>query len=299
MSRPHNLIFIKKCQFVLVFITLTCLLNTAKGVAVTKTDREKFTCGYKLIAEYINSLITMDRHLTVNYIERFKSSKISKEELVHMITILMRYRLFPINNGKCQFLSYLCISPSQDTDPIYELALQAVKTQPSSLGFCHIISNGRRRKFSLFSDICRDAIEKRIRAIPPPLAVAQAGLESGWGTSNFAKKGKNLFGMQVMLSSSTTRGHPKCLPVRGDPKRCVLKYNSIETNYFTYSQTLNSMRAYLKLREHRYQSELRNERICNMSLKMATGLHHYAEDPHYISKVQGTIRIICNILDNC
>ncbi|MEM9158516.1 MAG: glucosaminidase domain-containing protein, partial [Verrucomicrobiota bacterium] len=35
----------------------------------------------------------------------------------------------------------------------------------------------------------------RVDVIPPSLALAQAAVESGWGTSRFAREGNNLFGM--------------------------------------------------------------------------------------------------------
>ena len=37
-------------------------------------------------------------------------------------------------------------------------------------------------------------LEKRVGIIPPSLVVAQAAIESGWGTSRFLLEGNNLFG---------------------------------------------------------------------------------------------------------
>ncbi|HKJ91279.1 MAG TPA: glucosaminidase domain-containing protein, partial [Oceanipulchritudo sp.] len=40
-----------------------------------------------------------------------------------------------------------------------------------------------------------DDLRRRVDVIPPSLALAQAALESGWGTSRFAREGNNLFGI--------------------------------------------------------------------------------------------------------
>lgn len=39
-----------------------------------------------------------------------------------------------------------------------------------------------------------DKLERRVNVVPPSLALAQAAIESGWGTSRFAQKGNALFG---------------------------------------------------------------------------------------------------------
>jgi Bax protein len=38
------------------------------------------------------------------------------------------------------------------------------------------------------------ALARRMDVIPPSLALAQAAVESGWGTSRFAREGNALFG---------------------------------------------------------------------------------------------------------
>ena len=297
MNKRHNQIFIKKCQFILVFT----ILISFSGNIESSTRRKNFVCAYNHVAEYINSLITMDRQVTLNYIASFHLGAITEDELVDLTATLIRYRFFPINStGKCRFFNYLCITPSTEKDTIYELALQAVQTRSSDLGHCYISSGANYEKHSLFGETCRNAIKKRIRPIPPPLILSQAGWESGWGTSFFSIEGNNFFGIQtVFSSSSTTRRNPRCIPARNNPKRCVYNFNSVETGFFIYSQVLNSARSYIQLRNHRYESELRGDTLCNISLQMARGLNRYAEDPNYVQKIQNTIRTVCQIINNC
>ena len=50
----------KKCQFFLIFLVFFFLPN----ITNSSENRKKFICGYKNVVEYINSLITLDRHST-------------------------------------------------------------------------------------------------------------------------------------------------------------------------------------------------------------------------------------------
>ena len=193
----------------------------------------------------------------------------------------------------------MCI-PVRTVDTVYEFAETYLQNNPAGPSVCYIRSSGREKTIPIFSEDCREAIEKRIRAIPAPLAVTQAGLESAWGTSNFSNKGNNFFGIQTTFASSKqTQGNSKCIAARRNTKRCVYKFNSIETSFFIYSQLLNSSSAYIPLREHRYQSEIENDNLCDTALKMANGLSRYAEDPNYVQKIKRTMKSVCQIIDNC
>ena len=302
MSRAYNLISIKKCQFFLIFKLFLLLPCTA--TANKWEERKSFVCGYKAVVEYMNSLIIRDRDITLYQIEKLQKGEITAEEVIELTVALMRYRLLPIDETKkkCRFFSYLCIqdNPANATDIIYELAIQYLQRNPHGPNTCHIYSHGRRRQFPLISENCTMAIEKRIRAIPAPLAAAQAGLESAWGTSRFSIQGHNFFGMQTTFSSSTkTKNNPQCTPARRNPKRCVYKFNSIESSFFIYALLLNSYSSYISLREWRYQSELAGATPCNTSMEMARGLNKYAEDPSYVKKIQGTIEKVCQIINDC
>ena len=302
MSGNYILIFIKRCQF---FLFLQIFFLSFTTSANTWSERKNFICGYKAVVEYINSLIIRDHDITLHQIEQLQKREITEEEVIELIMTLMRYRFLPINetNGKCRFFSYLCIQndPIDETDTLlYNMAVQYLQNNPNGLNNCHIYSNGREKIFPLFSSECKMAIVKRIRTIPAPLATAQAGLESGWGTSRFSVQGHNFFGMQTTFSSAKrTINHPQCIPAKRNPKRCVYKFNSIETNFFIYTLLLNTYPSYISLRERRYQTELANMSPCDVSLEMATGLNKYAEDPNYVKKVQGTIKKVCQIINDC
>ncbi len=302
MNYAYTLISIKKCQ---IFLFLQIFFLSFTTSAGQWPERKNFICGYKAVVEYMNSLILRDRDITLHQIEQLQKREITEEEVIELIITLMRYRLLPINEtqGKCRFFSYLCVQ-DESTDVtdtlLYNLAVQRLQNNPHGLETCHVYSRGREKVFPLFSPDCKMAIVKRIGAIPAPLATAQAGLESAWGTSRFSVQGHNFFGMQTTFSSSRkTHNHPKCIPAKRNPRRCVYKFTSIETSVFIYTLLLNTYSSYISLREQRYQTNLEEAPPCEASLEMAKGLNKYAEDPDYVKKVQGTIKKVCQIINDC
>jgi Bax protein len=91
-------------------------------------------------------------------------------------------------------------------------------------------------------DIAR--LRQRLDIIPPSLAIAQAAIESGWGTSRFALEGNALFG--VWTWSGTGGLVPSKRP---NGKTYAIKaYANIQDSVFDYVHNLNTHRAYRALR---------------------------------------------------
>ena len=298
MNKTQIPIFIKKCQF---FLALLLFFFTF--AATGKLDKKKkFICGYKGVVEYINSLIRKDRLFILHHLDNPQKNSAN----IELTATLMMYRLLPINENKkakCRFFSYLCVqksSVSEAANTLYESASKYLNKYPEGPAVCHIYSQGKEKTFPLFGEDCQRAVKKRVRAIPVPLAVTQAGLESSWGSSYFAQKGYNFFGIQTQFSSAQkTKSNPKCVPARRFTSKCVYKFTSVETNFFIYAQLLNTGRAYLSLRNNRYQSELAGDKPCKLSQKAAGGLSKYAADPNYVTKVRNNIQKICQTLKKC
>ena len=90
--------------------------------------------------------------------------------MTELVVTLMRYRLLPINEhrrNRCRFYSYMCI-PVRTVDTVYEFAETYLQNNPAGPDSCYIHSRGTEKKIPIFSEECREAIEKRIRAIPIP-----------------------------------------------------------------------------------------------------------------------------------
>jgi len=112
------------------------------------------------------------------------------------------------------------------------------------------------------------------------LLLAQAALESGWGTSRFAREGKNLFGMRTY-----DLREPHMLPSNNPKKWGVKVYVHECDSVMHYINTLNNGTAFGK-----YQ-ELRDNGEDNPFVLLET-LDAYASDEHYFAKIKGIIKKI-------
>tara|TARA_Y100000996_G_C22305603_1_gene553998 strand:+ start:23 stop:646 length:624 start_codon:yes stop_codon:yes gene_type:complete len=112
------------------------------------------------------------------------------------------------------------------------------------------------------------------------LLLAQAALESGWGTSRFARVGKNLFGMRTYDLKE-----PHMLPSNNPKKWGVKVYEHECDSVMHYINTLNNGTAFGK-----YQ-ELRENGEDNPFILLET-LDAYASDEHYFAKIKGIIKKI-------
>lgn len=89
----------------------------------------------------------------------------------------------------------------------------------------------------------------RVDVIPPAMVMAQAAIESGWGTSRFAGEAHNLFGHWCY--------QPGCGIVPGKrltgAKHEVKKFNNVEESVTAYFDNINTHNAYRSWRQLRAQ----------------------------------------------
>ncbi len=104
------------------------------------------------------------------------------------------------------------------------------------------LSEEKRKKAEFFMDY-------KIRPINTVIALGQAALESGWGTSRFVREGNNLFGHVA----KNYKNGIKPLRWKGF-KRHIMRFNSIEESICRYMLNLNRNRAYNKFRFVRYKT---------------------------------------------
>lgn len=89
---------------------------------------------------------------------------------------------------------------------------------------------------------------RRVDVIPPSLAIAQAILESGWGTSRFAQEGNALYGQWVWGDDSGMT------PLRPDSSLGdygVQSFSSLLRSAVAYMRNLNTSNHYAGLRAAR------------------------------------------------
>ena len=96
-----------------------------------------------------------------------------------------------------------------------------------------------------------DKLYERIDRVPVSLALAQAIIESGWGTSRFSREGNGLYGVHLPRNSDGEYIESKVGGVK------VAAYESIYSATKEYAHVLNTAKAYEGLRKKRLDQRLR------------------------------------------
>jgi len=125
----------------------------------------------------------------------------------------------------------------------------------------------------------------RADELPASMVLAQAALESAWGTSRFAREANNLFGQWCFKNGCGL------IPKRraGDASHEVKKFNNIDETIAAYFLNINTHSAYKDVRIIRAQARIENKPLRGMEL--AAGLEKYSErGQEYIEELRSMIR---------
>ena len=135
------------------------------------------------------------------------------------------------------------------------------------------------------SDALFALLLRRVDVIPPSLALAQAAIESGWGTSRFAQQGNNLFGHWCF-----SKGCGFVPASRdGDKNHEVAKFGTVNEAVRKYMRNLNAYHPYVPMRDIRLNHRETQTSITGTAL--AKGLIDYSElKEQYIFKVNRMIK---------
>jgi Bax protein len=126
----------------------------------------------------------------------------------------------------------------------------------------------------------------RVDEVPASLALAQAAMESAWGTSRFAVQANNLFGQWCYTKGCGL------VPLRRDAGNSheVEKFRTVSDAVSSYLRNINSHRAYAGLRKDRAQLRATGDAVTGY--KLAEGLVDYSElREAYVKEIQAVIRI--------
>jgi Bax protein len=130
----------------------------------------------------------------------------------------------------------------------------------------------------------RNELLLRLDEVPPGLVLAQAAIESGWGSSRFARLANNLFGIW------TFRDGMGVVPrARADDERHTVRwYPSIRASVRSYLHNLNVGHAYEDFRVRR--AEMRRSGETLSSLELIPSLTRYsARGDQYIRELRSII----------
>lgn len=126
---------------------------------------------------------------------------------------------------------------------------------------------------------------RRVDTLPVSMVLAQAAMESAWGTSRFAREANNLFGQWCYSKGCGL------IPKQRSSKDVheVQKFRSVDRAIGAYFLNINSHPAYQKIREVR--EELRTKGVDLSGYEMVAGLERYsAKGQAYIDELRSLIR---------
>jgi Bax protein len=124
------------------------------------------------------------------------------------------------------------------------------------------------------------ALIRRVDAIPPSLALAQAIEESGWGTSAYARNGNAIFGQETTLEASDGMTGSQ-----GGRRFKIKTFASLLEAVHAYARNLNTHPAYLDMRVERAMMRARGERPRGHPLA-GTLLRYSERGPAYIRTIR-------------
>lgn len=131
-----------------------------------------------------------------------------------------------------------------------------------------------------------DILLRRVDVIPVSLAMAQAAIESGWGTSRFAVEGNAMFGQ---WTTADGRGLVPAAREEGQT-HMVRSFDRLSDSVKAYILNLNTHRAYRGLRELRQEARSKGEQPSGLAL--AEGLEPYSEKgDEYVELLRSMIRV--------
>ncbi len=123
-----------------------------------------------------------------------------------------------------------------------------------------------KKKYMVNSNSTEELLS-RVDTVPISLALAQGIIESGWGTSRFARHGNALYG--VHRPSQSNDKHMKSL--QGEAK--VAAYNSILESTSHYIRLLNIGKAYAPLRAKRKRLRAEKQQVSGTILANTLGTY--------------------------
>lgn len=137
-----------------------------------------------------------------------------------------------------------------------------------------------------------DELLIKVNIIPKDLVLAQAAIETAWGTSYFAKEHNNYFGLWCFT--------PGCgvVPRSRESSKTheVMNFENPQLSIRQYMLVLNSHPLFKELRYSRNQDINNNKKPS--AYKMANGLKDYsARGKQYIKEIQSIIRVNSKLMN--
>jgi len=131
----------------------------------------------------------------------------------------------------------------------------------------------------------REKILLRLDEVPPALALAQAAIETGWGSSRFALEGNSLFGQWTFGKTGGLTPNNR----DADATHLVASFPDLRASVRAYMRNLNTGNAYHEFRTFRAATRAAGKPL--RAYELAGHLHRYsARGEDYIAEIRRIIR---------
>jgi Bax protein len=135
------------------------------------------------------------------------------------------------------------------------------------------------KKRHIFKSESNNELYEKMEVHPTSIVIAQAIIESGWGTSRFFEEANNLFGI---WSFNEYEKRIEAAESRGDKRVYLKKYDNVEQSINDYFMMLSTKDAYQEFRNLRLESQ--------DPFELIKGLSRYSElGDEYIENLKNTI----------
>lgn len=292
----------KKIQFlskIYYFIFLLIVLSVLTSLVFTHNFYQKsfvmkntsvHTDKINLATHYIGNLHTVKSLQQNKYIDDFQIDHVRETKIIPDITVAQLPKdlksIQSIKNRKELFIKITLPLIVKENDKLLSLnkKIKSIKND-----FERISRKEADWVHQLMFKYKADTLDElliKVDKIPVSLALAQAVIESGWGTSRFAYEGNALFGQYIWGSN-----HQGIIPNdrETDAKYKIKSFDSLSDSVASYMKNLNTNFHYNEFRINRFV--LRSNNITLQGMYLADYLSSYSIEDNYTDKIKNIIEI--------
>lgn len=296
ITQEYSLKLLFKIYYlILLLITLSVLtslifvnnfyqkVNVSKNITVN-------TSAQNLLDPHIDNLYNVSSLQKNELINNFKIDEVRKTKIVPKIEITQLPKdlktVKSIKNRKDLFLKIALPLIVQENKKLLSINKQinSIKHRFSQISRKEAVFIANLMEE--YKEVSIDNLLIKIDEIPVSLALSQAVIESGWGTSRFAYEGNALFGQYVW--GNTTNGIvPNEREINAKYK--IKSFNTLRESVASYMKNLNTNSHYNEFRINRFV--LRSNKQPLSGSYLADYLFNYSIENDYPSKIKKLIEI--------
>ena len=296
ITQDKNIQFLFKLYYfiflLIILSVLTSLIFTNNFYQKTVTTKNTLinTDEKDLATIYISDLQTVKSLQQNELIHDFHIDNVRKTKIVPNIVIAQLPRdlknIKSIKNRKDLFIKITLPLIVQENEKLLSLNKKIKSIKNSFDKISRKEADWVNKLMVEYRADTLDALLIKVDKIPVSLALAQAVIESGWGTSRFAYEGNALFGQYVW--GSTNHG---IIPNdrETDAKYKIKSFDSLSDSVASYMKNLNTNFHYNEFRINRFV--LRSNNIPLRGMYLAEYLISYSIEDNYTDKIKNIIEI--------